>query len=126
MNIPGPGAFRIPSSIFSVDSLKDVAETLSEPPAKVNHVCNAETVREEAEVLLPATVRIDKLPKNVEFANRIASYQANYSRDGQTIKVVRTLVKRFPRGFCTPEESVVFREVAEVVKKDIGAQVLYQ
>jgi hypothetical protein len=127
INLPGPGAARLPTGLLSVNSIRMTAmQFLNSPPAKVNRVCLPGVIEESSTIQLPAGAKPINVPKNVESANEMAAYSAKYERDGSAIKVSRRLETRFPSTICTPDQFTVFREVLDQVRRDTSAQMTYE
>jgi len=127
INIPGPGAVRLPTGLLTASPIRVVAmQTLNQPPFKTERVCIPGVFVETATIQLPDVSAPTNLPKDIEAANAVATYRAQYSRNGNEVKVSRTLEMNFPRTTCTPEESAQFREILEQARRDTSAQMTYE
>lgn len=127
INVPGPGAARLPSGLMSMNSIRMVAtQVLNSPPAKMNRVCLPGTVEEIAEIQLPGSVKPTRIPKNVEASNPMGTYTSKYVQDGTKITITRKLEMKFPTTICKPEQIDVYRELLEQVRRDTSAQMTYE
>jgi transglutaminase-like putative cysteine protease len=127
INIPGPGATKLPSAMLSPASLLSLAiNTLNSPPAHVDHVCPAVDIEETSTIQLPDKIKATNTPKNIEVSNSIANYRATYMIEGNTIKTVRKLQTKFPGPVCKPEQMAAFRDIVDQVRRDTAAQMTYE
>lgn len=126
LSVPGPGTTRLPSGLFSIAPIKGEVQVLNAPAEKVNHLCRAVSLQEEMTVRLPASIKPQTVPPSIDFSNSVASYRSSYSLDGRSIRAARKLVVRWPRASCTPQDMAAFREVAEKLRRDVGAQFSYR
>ena len=124
-NLPGPGAMKLPSNLFGLITARGMAlGALASPPAKVAHTCMPVHMEETLNVELPATLKV-RVPDNVSFANPVARYEARYELKGTLLTATRTVTTLYAHANCPPEDVNAFREVAEVMRRDTAAQLLY-
>ena len=127
INVPGPGAVRVPSGLFSALPLSAYAlATLNYPMGKTNRPCGALSLDEDTILQFPPAIKLDTLPPDQTFMNDIASYESRYVLDGNTVKVTRRLKLNFPRAVCTPAEQASEHEAADRVHRDTAAQITYR
>jgi len=120
------GAFVVPTGFFSSVRMAGSLAMLSRPVEKVNHTCGSVTLEEHAELTLPGTIKPGKLPKDVLFDDPVIQYTATYSMEGSTIRAARRLTTKAKRGSCPPQEMAVYRRMAEEMRKDLRAQIVYE
>jgi transglutaminase-like putative cysteine protease len=124
-NLPGPGAMKLPSNLFGLITARGMAlGALASPPAKVAHTCMPVHMEETLNVELPASLKV-RVPDNVSFANPVARYEARYELKGTLLTATRTVTTLYAHANCPPEDVNAFREVAEVMRRDTAAQLLY-
>jgi hypothetical protein len=127
INLPGPGATRLPSGIMSMNSIRLAAtQFLNSPQPKMHRLCLPGSFEEISEVHLPASIKPANLPKNTSVSNAMGAYTSNYVQDGAKITITRRLEMRFPATVCKPELFDVYREIMEQVRRDTAAQMTYE
>lgn len=125
LNLPGAGAFRLPSGLFALLSARAMAMgALSAPPAAVNRTCLPIRLEEKLSVELPPSIE-PRVPMDASVSNRVVRYESHYAKEGHTLTVSRTIWTHYEHASCPPEDAAAFREAAETIRRDTQAQVLY-
>lgn len=128
INLPGPGATRLPSGLFSMNQLQQMSTTmLNAPKQRVDRICFPGVFEEHSTMQMPAAMKLNNLPKAVGAENAFAKYQSSYSlATNNTITVSRRLELKFESTVCSADDMVVFREIAEQMRRDTAAQLTYE
>lgn len=120
------GNVPVVSRLFSILPIRQTLSPLNAPEEKVNHLSMNLTIVEEITIQFPASIKISRLPKGVEFSNSVGSYKSTYRKRDQTVHVVRRLVQQYPHAWRTPEEGAALREISDVARRDLSAAVQFQ
>jgi transglutaminase-like putative cysteine protease len=127
LNLPGPGAVRLPTGILGASSIRLAAlQNLNQRAWTIDRMCIPGQFIETSTIKLPLSVTPNNIPEDVEIANAVANYRAAYSREGNIIKISRTLTIGDTNTICTPENSAQAREIFEHVRRDTSAQMTYE
>lgn len=125
INLPGPGAFRLPTGLFALVGIRAVSlGLLSTPPQKVHRTCIPMRFEEKLSIELPANLT-PRVPADGSFSNRVATFESHYTLQGRTLTATRTLALAFAHVSCPPEDGAALREAAEALRRDVEGQVLY-
>ena len=89
-------------------------------------LCSGDVHTEEIRMRFPSTVKLLAVPHNVEVVQPDISYSARYEQHDNELRVVRTLTDNNPGPVCATQVVAQYRAIAEVVKKDMQVQAVYQ
>lgn len=112
--------FPSPSPISSL-----VAYAAAEPYAH-DFLCQGGRRNEELTITFPANVKLLAIPRDVHAQTEQLQFDAHYARDGNTIRVTRTVVDKSPGPICTADVSAQYGKIGAAIKKDARAQAVYQ
>lgn len=126
LDLTQPGAFYIPESHVMGYTLRTLANDTLETTLDVNVTCGALSVVEKTDIVLPNSIEILSLPKDVHEAKGALEYDAHYAMADGHISVVRKYLDTTPHGQCTPDETRDQMVVAEAVKRDLQKLILYR
>ena len=114
------------SGVFpGAGGMMDVARYAASKKPDYDFYCSGDTRTQELSMTFPDNVKLLAVPHDVHAASNLVSFDATYSRDGNTIKVKRRLVDRSPGPICTPDVAVQYATIGAAVKKDAKAQAVY-
>lgn len=126
INAPGPGALTIHSVFPGGHPLAEVISGLNMPERTLDFGCMGDVVSEEYTIEFPKSINIVAIPKDVHLSQGPARYDATYSREGNTITVVRRFEDRTEGPVCPPQVDNEFRPMARGILKDLKSQLIYQ
>ncbi len=123
-----PGGMTLPWPPGS-GSLRNKYQRYANPGNEVPFHCYDVSRYQETYVLeFPATVKLDVIPKNVEFRNAAGEYSARWQRDGQKVTAVHVLQLKSVHGahaLCQPQDYGLYRALMQAVRRGFRAQVVY-
>lgn len=88
-------------------------------------LCGGDTRNEELAITFPDNVRLLAVPRDVHAKTALLSFDATYVREGNTIRVRRSVVDHTPGPICKPEVAVQYAQIGAAIKKDQRAQAVY-
>jgi transglutaminase-like putative cysteine protease len=123
LNLPGPGALRIPLALAPGRIL---ALTRRHGYANRQQPFVCESARHEEVVTLdfPEGTTIAALPPAVDFQKAGITYRSRYELKGRTLTATRTYVAKWPGPICEPKDDLVWLEFRPVLVKDLRGQVV--
>ncbi|MBS0226193.1 MAG: DUF3857 domain-containing protein [Proteobacteria bacterium] len=123
-----PGGMTLPWPPGS-GSLRNRYQRFANPTNDVPFVCSDELREQETYVLeFPATVKLDAIPKDMEFHNAAGEYSMRWQREGQKVTAVHALQMNAVRGahaLCQPQDYGLYRALMQAVRRGFRAQVVY-
>lgn len=85
-------------------------------------VCHAQKFSEEVSLNFPYGHLPRKTPQNVSVQSPLASYEASYQQDGQTLHIARTFVLDVPTSVCTPDIALQMQDVLTAASADMSTR----
>lgn len=124
-NVPGPGAMAVPVGL-APGELAIIAN--ERPPEKFirPYVCMSRWVDENYQIKFPSNTKITRIPSDVNFKNESIEYRSTYKELDNNVFVTRTLKAQRPGAVCKPEELQKWKEVYQVLIKDMRSQIFYE
>ncbi|MGH7779142.1 MAG: DUF3857 domain-containing transglutaminase family protein [Candidatus Binataceae bacterium] len=126
MNLPGPGAIPIRLPFAEWGSIASALEGSADTGRTVDFACTGDYSKEEFTIHFPPSVKIMAMPRDVHLSGANTTYSAEYKRTGTSVSVVRLLDDRTRGPVCTPKDAVQFKPIADAIRRDLRAQILYQ
>ena len=123
-NFPGPGATWVPVGL-AAGRIENLRWQSPMPPQAFAFICNSYAYEEEYEIIFHDTVSISHLPRSIEFSENGHSYRANYSLDGNMVRITRRLEIETPSDVCQPGDEDTYNKLLNVVQQDLRGQILY-
>lgn len=127
ISLPGPGAFVMPSGLHGFLGIDGLVMVTAKEEHKFPLAGFADFAKHEDYTLeLPPGLKVTNVPKNVKLKTAVGEYESVYTLKGQSLRVVRDLKTTLHSATCNPAQYAQVREFAQVIGKDLRAQVLYQ
>lgn len=127
MELPGPGALRLPASPFV---LVAGPIALYQTPRRFPFPCPSFTLREEFDLVLPDTVKVMRnfapLAQAAESDGARLRYAAAVVQEGNRTVVTRELVAERLKTVCTPEDQQRWQPLVEAAQRNFRSQMLYE
>lgn len=125
LNIPGPGAMKIPAAPLPY-SLRDYSLIMPLVNSTTPINCFSRTIIEDYTLELPDSVRIRHIPKSLKYQNQLARYEAQYTKHGKTIRTTRKMQLNYPDFVCDQADKKLIAELIDVMRRDLRSQVVYE
>ena len=123
LNLPGPGALRIPLALAPGRIL-----ALTHRRAYANRqqpfVCESARHEEVVTLDFPEGTTVVALPPAVDFKKSGITYRSRYELKGRTLTATRTYVAKWPGPICEPKDDLVWEEFRPVLVRDLRGQVV--
>ena len=123
---PGSGSFEVPAGFYGGEYM---SSQVGRNNAALKHPAfrgYAETLVEEYDIRLPATMNVIAVPQNVNLKNDVASYSATFTMQGQTLRVTRKLVDRLEGPVMAPTLFKAADDKSDAIARDLRAQIVYR
>jgi len=88
--------------------------------------CHGDRRNEELTLTLPDNVHLLAIPHDAHAKTPQLEFDATYERDGNRIRVKRSVVDRSPGPICAPAVAEQYARIAAAIKKDQKAQAVYE
>lgn len=124
-NFPGPAAMVIPVGLTQG---RIYANAYSKPLKKRNfpYQCHGRTYEDDYEITFPETIKITRIPIDVNFSKDGLTYIAKYQKKENTIFINRKLIAENESMSCEPEKENRKQEFYKVLQRDIRSQIFYE
>ncbi|AMM24665.1 hypothetical protein AX767_10130 [Variovorax sp. PAMC 28711] len=127
MDLPGPGAVRMPPALFpSIGPVVSGQRQLRKFPFP----CPVGVVREEIELRLPANVKLLRTPgeetRVLQASGGQMTYRATHAQDGRVLKMAREIVNEASQAVCNSAPAAAQQTFVEQVERHMKAQTLYE
>jgi hypothetical protein len=121
----GTTALPTPSS-FSGGIGSQVQNWLAEPVRTQPFVCIGGDFTETGQIVLPDTLRVIYLPRDVAVRSHALAFESHYLFDPstRTLQITRQLHARFGHQMCAPEEFDEMKAALTRIERDADAQVV--
>jgi transglutaminase-like putative cysteine protease len=106
-------------------SVYEAAQYAAAKKPDYDFYCSGDTRTQEIAMTFPSNVKLLAVPRDVHATTASVSFDATYTRDGNTINVKRQLVDRSPAPICSPDIAAQYATIGAAVKKDAKAQAVY-
>jgi len=127
VNLPGPSGVRIAPFIDYHDvSVATFASGAEDEKPSQNFPCLGGSASQEIVMNFPEEINIIASPKDVHIKQKYGSYDAVYTRKGNSITAKREIVDNSPSNVCSPEVSEVFKDFSRAVLKDLKSQIIIE
>lgn len=128
LDVPGPGALRIPPTAFG--SLSGVAN-LIRPERRYPFACPTLSLREEIELRLPAAMRVVRMPpaesQTLDLRGAQIRYVSEARREGQSVFITREVLTDNAQAVCQPGgDADAARTFVDRLQRNLRAQLLYE
>jgi transglutaminase-like putative cysteine protease len=124
VNIPGRGALAVPVGLqpgmLGILAASRPSEKVLQP-----YACEAQTVQEDYEISFAPNIVLGEIPAEVLFEQGGLRYAAHYERQGQQVRVARTLTENRPGSVCGPRDHAAWQALHAVLRRDLRAQIFY-
>jgi len=132
-NFPGPGAIWMPVGL-GPGRISDLRSESPMLPQAFPYVCRSYGYEEHYKLKLPDTVRINHLPKSVNFSENGHTYRATYhatasstdNQEGNVVWLSRQLEIERPSDVCQPGDEDAYNKLLKIVQSDLRGQILYE
>lgn len=112
--------FPSPNPIASL-----VAYAAAEPYTH-DFLCQGGRRSEELTYAFPPNVKLLAIPRDVHAQTEQLQFDAHYAREGNTLRVTRSVVDKSPGPICAAAVSTQYATIGAAIKKDARAQAVYQ
>ena len=125
VQIPGPGAFAIPTGLGSFSGIYTAFELMG-LPRRDFPMAMVSGRREEVTVLrLPDSIKVSAVPNPTVLDSSVGHYESSYTQKGNELTITRVLQLN-PPPVVEAENYQKLRAMAAVVMRDLRLQVVYQ
>ena len=124
-NFPGPGAMTVPVGM-SPGRIMSMSYYKPRDKLLFPFECWSYGYDESYEIKLPDTVRITRIPSNVQYQDQGVLYRATYEQVGQVIHVHRVVQVQYPSMVCQPDDVQIRLRLLKVLQRDVRAQIFYE
>lgn len=125
LNLPGPGAFRVPTGLrFGrvADLVRGAVLAKREYPWE----CGIPGGRRETiRLSLPPSVHLDAVPRDLHLRNAFGSYDAHYEQAGSGLLVTREFAHALNSQPCNDNDYQQFRQLAEAIERDAQTELVF-
>ena len=122
VNIPGRSAMLVPVGI-APGHLRWLANRRPPSTRRFDYQCFSTGHREETELKLPRSARIDQIPANVRFERGPLRYVATYRKAGQAVLITRELSIDRASHTCNARDDQDWAALLRVLQRDMRGQV---
>jgi transglutaminase-like putative cysteine protease len=123
---PGTGSFEIPEGFSGGEHMSTQINQNRASLNRPEYRGFAETLVEEYEIRLPDHMHVVAVPENVSLKNDLASYEATFTNQGQTLRVTRKLVDLREGPVVPPTLFKAQDEKSDAIARDLRAQIVYR
>jgi len=128
-NFPGPGAMTLPMGLApGILTIRGYANP--DFYATTPFVCSSYAFEEHYELNFDSNIRISRIPAGISYRLKSEGsdmeYTSSYSREGQTIRVTRSLRSKQPSRVCQPDRMADFEAIYKINRQDILSQIFYE
>jgi len=124
--LPVPGAFYV-RPFFSTSVIASPAATANHPIPKEGAVnCGGRYSQEDYVIDFAPSIKINALPPNLSAEGADTRYQAQYTREGQQVRIHRVLDDRTTGPTCAPDLLREYSALMQKVQANLKAQIIYQ
>jgi hypothetical protein len=123
LNLPGPGAFRVPLAL-APGRILALTQRRGYANRQQPFVCESARHEEVVTLDLPEGTTVVAVPLAVDFQKSGITYRARYELKGRTLTATRTYVAKWAGPICEPKDDAVWEEFRPVLLKDLRAQVV--
>jgi transglutaminase-like putative cysteine protease len=124
-NFPGPGGIWMPVGLGS-GRINDMRSEPPMLPQSFPFVCRSYAYEEHYSLAFPDNVRINYLPKSIEFSENGHRYSATYSLEGNVVRLSRLLEIERASDVCQSADEEAYNKLLTVVQADLRGQILYE
>ena len=124
-NFPGPGAFGLPGGL-APGSLAGIGAEISLGARSLPFPCRSIRLKEQDEIELPSTVKVNRVPEEVTYKDGGVQYQAHYRLSGRVVHASRELTLDLPSHVCPASEAQTIARLASVLRRDLRSQIFYR
>ncbi|NDY84447.1 hypothetical protein G3I67_14540 [Orrella sp. NBD-18] len=93
-------------------------------------LCSSYAYEEHFELVFDPAIKITKIPEGTTFriqdADMDMRYASTYARDGQLVRVSRSLQSQQSSRVCQPEKMQAMQAIHRAVRRDILSQIFYE
>jgi hypothetical protein len=125
VNMPGPAAMTVPVGL-APGVIRGMRNEKAAPQRRFEFYCGSHGYREETEIALPASTRIDRIPPSVSFKRGALRYSAQYQRRGQSLHVVREYTAHRAGLACNATNDADWAALLPVLQRDLRGQVVFR
>ena len=125
VNVPGPSAMTVPVGI-APGYLNDIASNAVPKSRRYPASCRSVRYVEHTELEFPRQLKVQRVPKSVNFNIGALQYQALYSLQGQTLKIKRQYTSNRPASFCDAADDKNWDAISEVMQHDMRSQIFFR
>lgn len=117
------GTLRMPLAVNLMDMLS-LQKFILEEERQTNLVLGATHLRERYKLKLPADVKVNQLPANLNFTNELGSFRNEFKVEGNSVLVERELLIK--KDFITPQEYPKIRDLIGKIADAFNTEIPYQ
>ena len=122
VNLPGPSAMTLPVGV-TPGRIKGMAHYKPPVARRFPSACGSGKHSESISLQLPAHVKVERMPSNVNFRLGPLAYTASYALEGSLIKVHREFVSHRTRPTCNERDDKDWAALREALRHDLRAQI---
>lgn len=127
VNMPGPGAFPLPTGLHIPPHLADLAHGAPLLGRKFPWTCGMPGISTETTRLaLPPTVGSVRLPEDVQTQNDFGRYEAHYEYQSHIVTATRLFERTVTHHPCDDHDYQQFRKLTVAIDRDMKSEILFQ
>ena len=125
VNVPGPSAMTVPVGI-APGYLREISSSTVLKARKFPASCRSVRYTEQTELEFPRQLKVQRVPKSVNFKSGALHYQAFYSLQGRTLTIKRQYTSNRPSSICDASDDKNWDAISEVMQHDMRNQIFFR
>jgi transglutaminase-like putative cysteine protease len=125
VNVPGPSAMTVPVGI-APGYLREISSSTVPKARKFPASCRSVRYTEYTELEFPRQLKVQRVPKSVNFKSGALHYQAFYSLQGRTLTIKRQYISNRPSSICDASDDKNWNAISEVMQHDMRNQIFFR
>jgi transglutaminase-like putative cysteine protease len=125
VNVPGPSAMTVPVGI-APGYLREISSSTVPKARKFPASCRSVRYTENTELEFPRQLKVQRIPKSVNFKSGALHYQASYSLQGKTLTIKRQYTSNRPSSSCDASDDKNWDAISEVMQHDMRNQIYFR
>jgi hypothetical protein len=106
--------------------LREIASATVPKSRRFPASCRSVRYVEHTELEFPRQLKVQRVPKSINFKIGALQYQALYSLQGQTLKIKRQYTSNRPASFCDASDDKNWDAISEVMQHDMRSQIFFR
>lgn len=125
VNVPGPSAMTVPVGI-APGYLRAISSASVPQARRFPASCRSVRYVEHTELEFPSQLRVERVPKDVNFKVGTLAYQATYYLQGRTLTIKRQYESNRPSSSCDASDDKNWIAISEVMQHDMRNQIFFR